>query len=130
MTWCWAEACSTLQLLPPSKPVTEGWNLIGYFGTDGDDGYEWDEPDEEIDRDGKEAYNALQSLVNTFIGFPKWSSLWTYWEPYNTDGNPGTSVWVPFSECESLDPGAGYWIEMDEGETYVIPTNDSSGYCG
>ena len=95
---------------PPEKKVVHGWNLIGYFGTDGETVY--DGPD----GDGKPVYCALFSLIDTVIGFPRWSSLVTYWEPDNPD------QWKYFDLTDSMDPGAGYWLEMDVNDTYTFTT--------
>ncbi|MEM2181062.1 MAG: hypothetical protein QXP32_09650, partial [Nitrososphaeria archaeon] len=62
---------------PPDKKVVKGWNLIGYFGTENQTGYYGPFGN------GKKAYCALYSLVDTTVGYPKWSALLTYWEPYN-----------------------------------------------
>ncbi len=108
---------------PPSKTVVPGWNLIGYYGNlddvpDGDPIFEYDGPD----GDGATAWCALGSLVDTTLGRYKWSSLWTYWEPYNTDGDSGTSLWIPMDQFDNMDPGAGYWMEIGEDELYAVST--------
>jgi hypothetical protein len=98
-------------ITPPDKKVVKGWNLIGYYGTDdgqtgyyGPYGY------------GNYAYCALHSLVDTTVGYPRWSSLVTYWEPDNPD------QWKYLSEWDNMDPGAGYWLEIDVDDTYTFST--------
>jgi len=96
---------------PPARVLVPGWNLIGYYGTDGILNY--DGPD----RNGSYAYCALYSLVNLDgIILTKWTSLLTYWEPYNPN------QWVEYDRCDRLDPGAGYWIFMVEEGTYSYST--------
>jgi len=96
---------------PPARVLVPGWNLIGYYGTDGI--LDYDGPDGE----GSYAYCALYSLVNLDgVILTKWTSLLTYWEPYNP------YQWVEYDRCDRLDPGAGYWIFMVEGGTYSYST--------
>ena len=89
--------------------------MIGYYGLNGEEVY--DGPD----GDGDYAYCALYSLVNTNSGLTKWSSLVTYWQP---DLEP----WKYLDECNNMDPGAGYWIEMDVEESYA-PATVCPEYC-
>jgi hypothetical protein len=99
------------RVTPPSRKLVKGWNLIGYYGTDSQEVY--DGPD----GDGDYAYCALYSLVN--LEGPiltKWSSLWTYWEPDNP------YQWKALGRCDRMDPGAGYWIEIEEEDLYVPAT--------
>jgi hypothetical protein len=96
---------------PPSKTIVRGWNLIGYYGNANSTGqpiYSYNGPVGA----GKEPSCMLQSLVDTTLGYPLWSALMTYWEPYNP--NP----WVNINFTGRMDPGAGYWIEIDTDEVY------------
>ncbi|MBI4019849.1 MAG: hypothetical protein HY367_00840 [Candidatus Aenigmarchaeota archaeon] len=105
---------------PPSKEIAPGWNLIGYYGNEGEEGplLVYHGPD----GNGKQARCALGSLVDTTLGKEKWSALVTYWEPFNTDGNPETSVWKGFGTRDNMDPGAGYWLEIAGPELYTFST--------
>ncbi|MBU0894241.1 MAG: hypothetical protein KKF48_02310 [Nanoarchaeota archaeon] len=94
---------------PPSKKLIEGWNLIGYYGTEGEEGYYGP------DNNGNSAYCTLYSLRNLDGGLFKptnWNSLLTYWELDNPD------QWYEYGLCDEMDPGAGYWIAMDTEDTY------------
>ncbi|MCK5040180.1 MAG: YncE family protein [Candidatus Aenigmarchaeota archaeon] len=97
---------------PPSKKVVPGWNLIGYYGTDGELGYYG--PNE----NGDPTYCALYSLIDTVIGNPRWSSLVTYWGPNNPP-------WKYMYAKNNMDAGAGYWMEIDVEDTYSFST-----FCG
>jgi hypothetical protein len=124
---------------PPSKELVSGWNLIGYYGT------KWQEYDEgdfdfmcgdqyggwwtmsESKLYGDEVYCALNSLVDTKEGYPRWSSLWSYVNCGNHDTN-----WLGLNACYSPSPhtaedrmyaGRGYWIEIDVPELYAPATN-------
>jgi len=86
---------------PPTRDLLPGWNLIGYYGLSGEEGYYGPEGN------GDEAYCSLYSLVNTNAMIPvkRWSSLYGYWE---TD----RPQFEGYGMCDELDPGAGYWIHM------------------
>ena len=112
---------------PPSRNLIKGWNLIGYYGATsmnhhcGDwwDDWWYEQP----------VYCALNSLVDTQEGFPRWSSLWTY---YNEDGH---GYWYGLNACcksvhgwytwclDYMEAGQGYWIEMDVEDGYAPATN-------
>ncbi|MCD6495785.1 MAG: hypothetical protein J7K54_00785, partial [Candidatus Aenigmarchaeota archaeon] len=103
-------------ILPPSKPIVAGWNLIGYYGSDGaptgDNGYPgYYGPD----GNGMPADCALNSL-GISIWDKGFTSLWTYWEPDNPD------LWKPLDKYEWMDPGAGYWLLAQEDGTYAPST--------
>jgi len=95
---------------PPSKDLAPGWNLIGYYDTNGQESYEGPVGN------GQPAYCELYSLIDTTVGYPKWSSLVTYWEPDNPN------QWKYLNHEDKMDPGAGYWIEMDTEESYSFST--------
>ena len=98
---------------PPSRMLYSGWNLIGYHGLDGQIGYYGPMGN------GEMAYCALYTLRNTMSFDPtatKWSSLITYWEPYNP------YQWSEFNVLDNLDPGAGYWVFMEEDDLYARST--------
>ena len=107
----------------PERKVVPGWNLIGYYGTDGLLSYNGP------NGKGKIVYEALDSLLDkywvpflneTVVISPKWSKLITYWEKgiNNTSErcDPIDPLWKCLSEGDRMDPGAGYWIMMKEGE--------------
>jgi len=96
---------------PPNRELVEGWNLIGYYGPEDEDGYYGPEGN------GDPAYCALYSIVKTNL-VPLWSSLLTYWEPDNPD------LWKEYGIIldNELDPGAGYWIHMKEEGNYAPST--------
>ena len=82
---------------PPSRQLQEGWNLIGKYG-----------------RAPKEAYCTLFSLIDTTIGYPRWSSLVGY--------NAVHDLFVPMDVDSTMRAGKGYWIEMDVEDTYSPAT--------
>jgi len=82
--------------VPPSRPLQPGWNLIGHYGTH-----------------QKPVYCSLFSLIDTSIGYPRWSALYGY--------NPIADRFVPLNAMNPSDkthPGRGYWIEMDVEDIY------------
>lgn len=81
----------------PSRSVVEGWNLVGYYGTEEGGVTGYDGPDGE----GKQAFCALHSLVNEY-NEQTWDALITYWYDF-----------IELSECDYIDPGAGYWVGMN-----------------
>jgi len=97
---------------PPSRILYEGWNLIGYHGTDNLEGYYGPIGN------GRLSYCALYTLRNEESIYPptKWSALSTYWEPDNP------YQWYYFGVCDGMDPGAGYWVYMDEQKGYTRST--------
>ncbi len=100
---------------PSSRTLVEGWNLIGYYGTEGRHRYGGPDPMMPYMRESKEAYCALYSLRNLDGGLLKptnWNALVGYWEPDNP------RQWEEYGLCGELDPGAGYWIAMDAEDTY------------
>jgi hypothetical protein len=54
-------------VMPPNRKLIEGWNLIGYYGAEDEDGYYGPEGN------GDQAYCALYSIVETNL-VPLWSS--------------------------------------------------------
>jgi len=94
---------------PPDKDIVTGWNLIGYYGADGEEGYHGPVGN------GKEAYEALCSLGASWWdkGF---TSLMTYWEPDNPD------LWKELNKWSNMDPGAGYWMFAPEEGIYAYST--------
>jgi len=99
---------------PPSRNLVEGWNLIGYYGTD------WQEYLDGYDECGYyyEYGNyvecALNSLVDTQQGYPRWSLLMGY----DNCGNHVTK-WISLNICDKMYAGKGYWIEMDVNDIYA-----------
>jgi hypothetical protein len=98
---------------PPSRDLVPGWNLIGYYGMDEEEGYYGPAGN------GDEAYCSLYSLVNTNAMIPtkRWSSVYGYWETDNPQ-------FEGYGMCDRMDPGAGYWIHMptDLEEYYYAPS--------
>ncbi|MBI2451911.1 hypothetical protein HYV50_02410 [Candidatus Pacearchaeota archaeon] len=105
---------------PPSRPMVPGWNLIGYYGNKDING------DAVLGHDcvqvpeGKEAICSLNSLVDTVIGRPRWSSLWTYCEAIAP-----VDKFISLNEHQQMTPGAGYWLEMDIEDSYAPATTCS-----
>jgi hypothetical protein len=113
--------------VPPSRDLQSGWNLIGYYGnTMILDDHVFESVDGGKCRiPGKPVYCALNSLVDTQEGFPRWSSLWNY---FNTGGDH--AGWIGLDACisrrwapDEMEPGKGYWIEMDVKDGYAPATN-------
>ncbi len=94
---------------PPSRDLLEGWNLIGYYGTE--DMLTYDGPD----GNGDSADCALNSLGSS-IWDKEFTSLWTYWESYNPN------QWIPYNKWNNMDPGAGYWVSIPESGLYTPST--------
>ncbi len=94
---------------PPERALKHGWNLIGYYGAEGQGGYYGPVGS------GKMARCALFSLGESFTD-KGWTALLTYWEP----DNPGQ--WKEYSYYQSLDPGAGYWLFASEDSIYSYVT--------
>ena len=84
-------------VVPPSNNLADGWNLIGHYGTD-----------------SKQVYCSLYSLIDTSIGYPRWSSLYGY--DSLGDEFEGLNPW------DDTEPGKGYWIEMDVEDLYTPST--------
>jgi hypothetical protein len=95
--------------LPPSKDIVTGWNLIGYYGTDGQLGYYGPAGN------GKLAKCALNTLGSSMWD-KGWTSLWGYWEPYNPN------QWAAYNKFDRLDPGAGYWMLAPADGIYAPST--------
>ncbi len=96
--------------VPPTKPIVgDDWNLVGYFGAEGQPGYFGPAGN------GKEAQCVFMSLGDNIWDY-EFASLWSYWEPYN----PNT--WIPFNRYTRMDPGAGYWVYATADGNYVPPT--------
>jgi len=96
----------------PSRSLEEGWNLIGYYGTDSKTSYDGPFGDSKI------AFCVLHSL-----SYPtyKWSALHSYW---NSD--------IELDECEKMYPGAGYWIGMNQPDSNYFQSTVCTGkpeYC-
>lgn len=96
---------------PPSRDLKKGWNLIGYYGTDGVEAY-----------GGSSGFGpkiagcALYSLGDSVLD-KGWTSLLTYWEPDNPN------QWKPYDYFDLIGPGAGYWVSASEDSIYEYTTN-------
>ncbi|MBU1975132.1 MAG: hypothetical protein KKG59_01875 [Nanoarchaeota archaeon] len=96
--------------LPPSKPLKgDAWNLIGYWGAEGLEGYYG--PND----GGDEAWCHMISLGDDLWDLT-FTSMYSYWEPYNPN------VWIPFNRYDRMDPGAGYWVFPTQDGTFVPNT--------
>jgi hypothetical protein len=84
--------------VPPSRQLQKGWNLIGRYGLTED----------------QTAQCALFSLVDTTIGHPRWSALYSY--------NAVSDQFMPLSQTSLTNPGEGYWVEMDVEDNYSPAT--------
>lgn len=96
-------------VLPPSRHIIEGWNLIGNYGTEDLPGYYGPVGA------GQEAFYALCSLGETWWhkGF---TALITYWEPDNP------YMWKELERYDNMDPGAGFWMFAPEEGIYSYVT--------
>jgi len=125
--------------IPPSRNLTKGWNLIGYYGVSWElypymsdfDYMCGDYFREPIQRYvyGDKSYCALFSLVDTQTGYPRWSALWSY---LNCGGH--IDFWIGLNACPDSEDhpilskfsrmyaGRGYWIEMDVPDIYAPST--------
>ena len=97
-----------------------GWNLIGFWGTAGAEGYYG--PDL-YSPPGEVADCELYSLGDDFWD-NKFSSLWTYWEPDNP------YQWIALGKDSYMNPGAGYWMHTNQEGEYVVPTACSMFFDG
>jgi hypothetical protein len=122
---------------PPSRELLKGWNLIGYYGTNweeydrgdfdfmcGDQYGHWWEPDKWLY--GDKVYCALNSLIDTQEGYPRWSSLWSYINCGNHNTNwLGLNACIdpsPFITQDRMYAGRGYWLELDVPDIYAPAT--------
>lgn len=98
---------------PSSEDLIQGWNLIGYYGTEGLSGYYGPVGA------GDTTYCSLYSLRNLQSGYypTNWGALLTYWELDNPNQWKEFGLWD-----NNMDPGAGYWIAMDENKNYYPST--------
>jgi hypothetical protein len=86
--------------VPPSVSLEKGWNLIGHYGTT-----------------DKSVYCSLFSLIDTNVGFPRWSAL----NGYDNVNKHFTSL-NAMNPSDMTEPGKGYWIEMDVKDLYSPAT--------
>ncbi|MFC1648817.1 hypothetical protein ACFL1B_05145, partial [Nanoarchaeota archaeon] len=121
-------------VLPSARLLQPGWNLIGYYGASWElyqymedrsfmCGDYFETPERWIF--GDKAYCALNSLIDTQQGYPKWSSLWSYL-------NCGDHIagWLGLNACvegiqgeiDRMYAGRGYWVEMDIEDIYAPAT--------
>ena len=126
--------------VPPGRDLTAGWNLIGYYGT------QWQSYNGNsvnghsmgslgVNEIGGFTYNAqyfpivyrsrvycaLQSLVDTQVGYPRWSSLWGYYNHGLMDAG-----FFSLNLGDWMYAGEGYWIEMDRPDHYAPTTTCNS----
>jgi len=110
-------------VMPSNEELVEGWNLIGYYETEGLPGYYGPEGN------GDTSYCALYSLRNLDGNSPtNWGALLTYWELDNEQGSdPWKRISVKTWWNNDMDPGAGYWIAMDEDDRSYYPPTTCTG---
>ncbi|MBU4299604.1 hypothetical protein L6303_04295 [archaeon] len=109
--------------IPPARPLTAGWNLIGFYGT------EWQQygEDPECSYDvgpiyWDHTYDSLHSLVDLHNGYPRWESLYTRVNCMNDQWviQFQNDVWnEPHNGKYRMVAGYGYWIHMDEPDQYA-----------
>jgi hypothetical protein len=81
----------------PSLPLLSGWNLVGYNGTSC--------------VTLATAPSSIPANLQVSWGYPL--QAWQFYDPANS----GTSTLLQF--C----PGAGYWMNVNQAETWTIPSN-------
>ena len=117
---------------PPSRPIVQGWNLIGYYGADdatmktvgGMQVPYYGGPN--LNGDGKLAECALATLVSNAMDVP-FPSLWTYWEA----DNPNHWKTLNAMGGDYMNPGAGYWLLYSkEGGGVYGPSTSCTGLIG
>jgi hypothetical protein len=94
---------------PPSRDIAKGWNMIGYYGTDGLDGYFGPYGN------GGTAESELCSIGET-LWANSYTALITYWEQWNPN------QWLEMKKTDRMDPGAGYWLFSPTGGVYAPST--------
>ncbi len=110
-------------VIPPSRELVTGWNLIGYYGNDDGKVMKYDCPQ----HDGKKTKCALDSLVEPVgDGNPRWSALVTYCESKNPH------QWEGLDVNSKMNPGAGYWVFLktsaaNVNQDYVYAPSTCSG---
>ena len=131
---CIRDRFNTGPIAPPSRTLQPGWNLIGYYGSSwelydwGDFNFMCGDAFNFQDRIlyGDKVYCALNSLIDTQEGYPKWSSLWSY-----INCGDHYAAWVGLNACadgsiqqllDRMYAGRGYWVEMDVEDLYVPAT--------
>ncbi len=137
--WTWANEDTSLlvggalfgeNILPPSRELVEGWNLVGYYGVDWQDygdGLRGFEDPALCEGDGpfygSQTYCSLNSLVNTNSGRPDWDSLFGY-----TNCGDHDPFWYGLNLCTSnhrdtqMYAGKGYWVLLNEDQIYAPAT--------
>jgi hypothetical protein len=109
---------NTTRTVPPSMDLVKGWNLIGYYGVN------WQMFGNQHTCGGgmfgEDVYCALNSLIDTQQGYPRWSSLWTYMNlgNHNTYWD-GLRTCDPAHVTDKMYAGKGYWIELDVADKYA-----------
>jgi len=107
-------------VVPPSKDLAAGWNLIGYYGAEWQEIVQLPYCGSEQEVGAGPVYCTLGSLVDTQQGFPRWGSLWNY-----VNCGQDNAYWAANSICgeeNKMYAGKGYWIEMDVTDIYTIAT--------
>ena len=57
-----------------------------------------------------------------------WTSLVTYWEPWNGDPSYAPYYqWVYLDKWENMDPGAGYWLFYPSTEEGIYAFTTACG---
>jgi hypothetical protein len=94
---------------PAGKAIYPGWNLIGYYGAEGQPGYYGPASN------GGQVTCELMSLKPSVWDHGV-SSVYGYWELL------GNNKWLELGFNSNMDPGAGYWVYAYEEGQYVPST--------
>lgn len=100
-------------MTPPSIPIVHGWNLIGYYDTDGKKSYEGPFSSETPVGSTNPAYCTLATL-RTSMWDTNTPYLATWWQPYN--GLIELNAIKSTGDQDYMDAGAGYWLFYSEPE--------------
>ncbi|MCP4344155.1 MAG: hypothetical protein GY795_01340 [Desulfobacterales bacterium] len=74
-------------------PLEEGWNMVGYNSLESMD-----------------VSDALASIHGKYKGIFEYDEEWIFYDPL-----------LPSSRLKKLNPGHGYWIDVTEACTWVLP---------
>ncbi len=101
---------------PPSKTTVKGWNLLGYYGTEGQTSYTGPLAT------GNTVACELDSISDSVLDKGP-ISVFSYWETLNPKqwythhtNTPG------LNKADKMDPGAGYWVFASEDGIYAPST--------
>ncbi len=125
-------------ITPPERNIVDGWNLIGYYGTEGapwvnEYGF-WVPPDTEGAYPGyygpMGAGLSVEDELNSLMPYD-WdtsiSSIFGYWDDGSQHFFKPTGFYGLCYE-NKMDPGAGYWIYKSNGYGFVPPSCAENTY--